>query len=327
MAIDLLLLQLGTPAAPTAAGLRPYLREFLSDPRVIEAPALVRWLLVNLLILPFRAPASAKKYRRIWSNETGSPLLDITRRQTAALAAELGTPFRVNFAMRYGEPSTRTVVRDLLASGCERLIALPMYPQYSATTTASALDGLFDALKGERVVPAIRAIVDYHDDPAYIDAVAKGIERTLSDATVNGAGACERLLSFHGIPGVYVERGDPYRRRCERTAELVAARLGWRPDQWRLVFQSRLGPQEWLTPYTDKTLEELGRAGAKTVLIAQPGFTADCLETIDEIGHEGQEIFHAAGGKDLIRVPCVNDDPPFIAALAGLARREAQGWL
>lgn len=326
MRARVLLLQLGTPDAPTAAGLRPYLREFLSDPRVIEAPAWARWLLVHGIIVPFRSPKSAAKYRRIWDQERGSPLLDITRRQAAKLALALGEDFGVHFGMRYGNPSIASAVGEILQNGCRRLIVVPMFPQYSATTTASGLDGLFDAFRSERVLPDLRIRVDYHDHPAYIEAVAAGIERELAASRSRGVEPDARLLSFHGIPRVYIERGDPYRERCERTADLVARRLGWGPGDWKICFQSRLGPQEWLVPYTDETLKALGANGARSVLVAQPGFTADCLETIDEIGYEGAGEFREAGGETLVRVPCVNDDPAFIEALRQIVLEEAEGW-
>lgn len=324
MAIDVVLLQLGTPAAPTARALRPYLREFLSDPRVIEAPAFVRWLLVHLIIVPFRAPRSAAKYRRIWDPSTGSPLLHITQLQATALQAALGERFKVHIAMRYGEPSIGRAVAALGGNNCRRLIALTMYPQYSATTTASAMDGLFAALRTARVLPDLRIITDYHDDPGYIEAVAVGIERSMKNSTNKSWDA--RLLSFHGIPRAYIDRGDPYRARCETSARLIARRLGWHEEEWRITFQSRLGPSDWLEPYTDQVLRELGERGTARVLVAQPGFTADCLETIDEIGREGRDEFVRAGGGELVRVPCVNDDPAWIAALAGLVEREATGW-
>lgn len=324
--VDVLLLQLGTPEAPTARALRPYLREFLSDPRVVEAPALVRWALVNLVIVPFRSPKSAIKYQRVWDAKTGSPLLEITRRQTAALAQSMGEQFRVNFAMRYGKPSIASVVSGLLKEGCRKLVVVPMFPQYSATTTASGLDALFNALKAERTIPAVRIIADYHEEPAYIDAVAAGITRTMEQARQAGTPPEISLLSFHGIPRIYIDRGDPYRAQSIRTAELVARRLGWSDDAWQVTFQSRLGPTEWLEPYTDKTLKELGARGVKTVLVATPGFTADCLETIDEVGYEGLEEFQSTGGKTFLRVPCVNDDPAFIDALKQLVLKEANGW-
>lgn len=324
--VDVLLLQLGTPDAPTAAGLRPYLREFLGDPRIVEAPAWVRWLLVNLVIVPFRSPKSAAKYRRIWDEETGSPLLDITQRQANALQASLGSEFRVSFAMRYGSPSIHSVLSKRMKEGCERMIVVPMYPQYSATTTASGLDGLFDALKKERVLPSLRIISQYYAEPAYVEAVAVGIERSLAEARARGLEPDFRLLSFHGIPRIYIDRGDPYMCQSVATAQLVAKRLGWQDSDWKVTFQSRLGPTEWLTPYTDETLKELGKDGVRTVLVAQPGFTADCLETIDEIGYEGLEEFRSGGGENLIRVPCVNDAPEFITALRVLVEREADGW-
>lgn len=320
------MLQLGTPSEPTSRGLRPYLREFLSDPRVIEAPPWVRWLLVNAVIVPFRSPKSAAKYRRIWDEKTGSPLLTITRAQRDRLADRLGPNFRVWFGMRYGNPSIASVVAEMMAGGAERIVVLPMFPQYSATTTASGLDALFDALKTHREVPALRVIKDYHDDPAYLDAMTDHIRRHWEAASQRGSTPELGLISFHGIPIDYIKRGDPYMRQSAITGKAIAQRLGWKKGEWRLVFQSRLGRQKWLTPYTDETLIELGRQGVKRVLVAQPGFTADCLETIDEIGYEGAHEFRQAGGEELIRVPCLNDDEGFIAALAQLVEREAAGW-
>lgn len=324
--IDVLLLQLGTPDAPTAAALRPYLRQFLSDPRVIELSPWKRWLLVNLIIVPFRSPKSAAKYRNIWNDRTGSPLLDITRRQTNALGAALGDGFRVHFGMRYGQPSIGSAVRMLARLQCRHLVVIPMFPQYSATTTASAFDALFDAWKNERVIPSIRLVKDYHVEPAYLDAVKQGILRVEAEAAVAGSPPQMRLLSFHGIPRSYTKKGDPYQKQSAITGKAVARSLGWEKGDWKLCFQSRLGREPWLTPYTDETLESLGKEGIRSVLIAQPGFTADCLETIDEIGREGVEEFHSGGGETLWRVPCLNDDPAFIAALKGLAEREALGW-
>lgn len=324
--IDVLLLQLGTPNAPTAAGLRPYLREFLSDPRVIEGSAFFRWLLVNFVIVPFRSPKSAVKYQRIWDEKTGSPLLDITRRQAAALATLMGPEYRVRFAMRYGAPSIPSVVREIMAAGCRRLVVIPMFPQYSATTTASGIDALFDAMKCERVLPSMRIVARYHADPDYIDAVAQTVERATQKAKDAGTPPEMNLISFHGIPLEYIQRGDPYRAESTTTADLLAKRLSFANDDWMLTFQSRLGRAEWLSPYTDETLVALGKRGVKTVLVVQPGFTADCLETIDEIGHEGLKEFRSGGGQTLIRVPCVNDDPAFIAVLKKLVLQESAGW-
>jgi ferrochelatase len=321
--IDVLLLQLGTPSAPTTPALRRYLREFLSDPRVIELPSWRRWLLVNLLIVPRRAPRTAEKYRRIWDPRNGSPLLDISRRQANALARALGNTFRVHVAMRYGGPSIRDVTRKLFGVDCRRLVVLPMYPQYSAATTASGLDALFAALARQRVLPAFRVINHFYNDPGYIDAVARSIARTIESAALTPEFS---LLSFHGLPLSCVERGDPYREQTETTARMIAERLGWSASQWRLTYQSRFGKEPWLTPYTDEMLKETARAGLKTVLVATPGFTADCLETIDEIGYEGAMDFLSSGGRVLLRVPCVNDDPAFVAALAELVQRESEGW-
>jgi protoporphyrin/coproporphyrin ferrochelatase len=325
--IDVLLLQLGTPNAPTAAALRPYLREFLNDGRVLELRQPWRWFLVNLVIAPFRSGKSAVKYRRIWNDVTGSPLLEITRRQTAKLANVLGDGFRVRFAMRYGKPSTASVVRCLAEDGCNRLIAVPMYPQYSATTTASAFDAMFRAWENERIVPSIRTIRDYHLDEGYLNAVEENIRRNLEAAKALGEPPQQIVVSFHGIPIDYVKRGDPYMRQCAETAKEIARRFGWKKGDWKLVFQSRLGRQKWLTPYFDETIKELGKAGLKSVFVTQPGFTADCLETIDEIGNEGREDFEGAGGKRLHRAPCLNDDAEFIDALAAIVRRESQGWV
>ncbi|HVJ83158.1 MAG TPA: ferrochelatase [Planctomycetia bacterium] len=324
--VDVLLLQLGTPAAPTAAALRPYLREFLGDGRVLEMPRWLRWILVNLVIVPFRAPKSAAKYANIWDPKEGSPLLSITRKQTKLLAEALGPGYRVNFGMRYGEPSIPSLVRKLAEAGCRKLVVIPMFPQYSGTTTASGLDALFDALKQERIIPSIRVVSEYHDYPEYIEAVAATIERRLDEARSQGHEPDAKIISFHGIPIDYIKRGDPYMRQSSATAKLVAKKLGWKKGEYRITFQSRFGKQKWLLPYFDETIKELGAKGAKSVLVAQPGFTADCLETIDEIGREGKEDFEGAGGEHLIRVECLNDAPEFIAALASLARREARGW-
>lgn len=324
--IDVLLLQLGTPDAPTAAALRPYLREFLMDPRVLEMPAWKRWLLVNLIIVPFRSPKSAAKYKLIWDDTTGSPLLDITVKQTARLQEALGPAYNVQFAMRYGKPSIQERVRELADRGCERLVVVPMFPQYSATTTASGIDALFDAWKMQRIIPSMRIIGEYYRDPDYIEAVARGIEKVLHPLVDAGKAPDMKLLSFHGIPRDYIRSGDPYQRQSTITAKLVARRLGWEKGEWKLCFQSRLGRQVWLEPYTDETLMELGRQGHKRVLIAQPGFTADCLETIDEIGREGVHEFQSTGGEELIRVPCLNDSPEFVTALQRMVERESEGW-
>src|SRR5437016_3494041 len=300
-----LLIQLGTPDAPTTPALRRYLRQFLSDPRVIEAPRLTWWFVLNLFILPTRPAESAAKYQRIWDPATGSPLLHITRLQTEALQCAL-PDVPVRFGMQIGNPSVGSVVHEMISVGINRLIVLPMYPQYSATTTASALDTLFQALMRERRVPALRTVPPYYEHAAYLDAVATVIRE---DQAKLGWEPDHFLLSFHGIPVKYVERGDPYPEQVKRTTELLLPRLQWPAGRWTQSFQSLFGRDLWLQPYTDETLRELARRGVKRVFVATPGFTADCLETIDEIGFEARELFQHAGGEALHQCRCLNDHP------------------
>lgn len=317
-----LLLQLGTPDEPTAPALRRYLRQFLGDPRVIEAPRLLWWFILNLRILPTRPAQSAAKYKRIWDAKTGSPLLHITRQQTEALQ-KLLPQVPVRFGMQIGNPPVRDVLRDLIASGVDRVVVLPMYPQYSATTTASATDALFTALMGERRVPAVRVVPPYYDHPAYLDAMTAVIRDELKRLP---AAPEHYLLSFHGIPVKYAQRGDPYATHVKRTTAQLVRRLGWRRDQWTQSFQSLFGRDRWLKPYTDDVLQSLAKRGMKRVFVALPGFTADCLETIDEIGHESREVFRHAGGEELYRCPCLNDHPQWIEAMKTIIQQEGQGW-
>ena len=318
-----LLIQLGTPDAPTPAALRPYLRQFLSDPRVIEANRVLWWFILNFRILVTRPRQSAEKYRRIWNAESGSPLLHYTRRQAEELQQLMpGTPVR--FAMQIGNPPVTQVVREMIGAGIDRIIALPMYPQYSATTTASALDALFAALKGERRVPALRIVPPYYDHPAYLDAVATIIRENLAKLPWQPD---HYLLSFHGIPIKYVERGDPYPEQVERTKELLLERLQWPDGKWTRTFQSLFGRDPWLQPYTDETLRKLAHEGVERIFVATPGFTADCLETLDEIGFEARETFRHAGGKELFQCPCLNDHPAWIQGMKTLVTEEGQGWL
>jgi ferrochelatase len=318
-----LLIQLGTPDAPTAQALRRYLRQFLSDPRVIEAPRFSWWLILNLFILPRRPAQSAAKYQRIWHPSTGSPLLHITKQQTAALQ-KLLTDVPVRFGMQVGNPPLAEVVHRLIEEGVDRLLVLPMYPQYSATTTASATDVLFHALIKERRVPALRVVPPYYDHPAYLDAVTT----VISDELAKLAWEPEHyLLSFHGIPIKYSQRGDPYATHVKRTTAALISRLGWPRERWTQSFQSLFGREEWLKPYTDRTLEQLARRGVKRVFVAMPGFTTDCLETLDEIGFEARETFRHAGGESLHACPCLNDHPAWIEAMRTLVREEGRGWL
>lgn len=318
-----LLVQLGTPDAPTPAALKRYLRQFLSDPRVIEAPRLLWWIILNTRILPTRPKQSAAKYRRIWDPQTGSPLLHLTRLQTEALQRAL-PGLKVRFGMQVGNPPVADVLHQMIAEGVDRLIVLPMYPQYSATTTASATDVLFQALLKERRIPALRIIPPYYDYPAYLDAVATVIRDELAKLSWQPD---HYLLSFHGIPMKYVQRGDPYPEHVARTTELLLERLRWSAGTWTQSFQSLFGKDLWLQPYTDQTLKKLAEEGIKRVFVATPGFTTDCLETIDEIGFEAREIFIHAGGEKLHQCRCLNDHPTWIAAMKTLIEEEGKGWL
>jgi ferrochelatase len=318
-----LLIQLGTPDAPTPRALRPYLRQFLGDPRVIEVPRLKWWFILNLFILPFRPKQSAAKYQRIWDDKTGSPLLHWTRRQTEELQRLL-PDVPVRFGMQVGNPPVGETVAALIREGVERLIVLPMYPQYSATTTASATDVLFATLMKQRRVPALRVVPPYYDHPAYLDAVTAVVRDDLARLPWEPE---HYLLSFHGIPIQYARRGDPYATHVKRTTALLVKRLGWPHGMWTQSFQSLFGRDRWLRPYTEEKLRELARKGVKRVFVAMPGFTADCLETVDEIGHEARAAFVQAGGEQLRACPCLNDHPAWIRALHTLVTEEGCGWL
>ena len=321
--VGVLLVQLGTPDAPTPQALRPYLRQFLSDPRVIEAPRLVWWFVLNLRILPFRPAESAAKYQRIWDRDTGSPLLHWTRRQTDLLQQAL-PDVPVRFGMQIGNPPLATVVDEMIRQGVERLLVLPMYPQYSATTTASATDALFSALMKQRRVPALRVVPPYYQHPSYLDAMTAVIRDELEKLPWEPD---HYVLSFHGIPISYARKGDPYATHVKRTTAELVKRLGWPREKWTQSFQSLFGRAEWLKPYTEETLKKLAARGARRVFVAMPGFTADCLETVDEIGHEAKQAFLAAGGQELYACPCLNDHPKWIDAMRQLILGEGQGWL
>jgi ferrochelatase len=318
-----LLVQLGTPDAPTAAALRPYLRQFLSDPRVIEVPRLKWWFVLNLFILPFRPARSADKYRRIWHPVTGSPLLHYTRLQAEALQKALpGVPVR--FGMMIGNPPAGEVIARMIREGVERIIVLPMFPQYSATTTASATDVVFKALMAQRRVPALRVVPPYYNHPAYLDAVAAVIRDDLARLPWRPD---HYVLSFHGIPIRYSRSGDPYATHVKRSTAALVQRLGWPRDSWTQTFQSLFGREEWLKPYTEERLKRLAKEGKRKVFVAMPGFTVDCLETLDEIGREARETFLHAGGQELRACPCLNDHPAWIEAMRSLVLQEGQGWI
>jgi ferrochelatase len=321
-----LLVNLGSPSAPDTASVRRYLRQFLSDPRVIEIWAPLWWLILNLAVLPFRPKKSAHAYRQIWDKAANeSPLVVITRRQAAKLAERLaGDGVMVDFAMRYGAPEIASRLVAMRQAGCERILVAPLYPQYAASTTATANDAAFDALKAMRWEPALRTLPPYHDDPAYIAALAT----SLRDALARLPFEPELVLaSFHGLPREYIEKGDPYYDQCRETGRLLREYLGWPEEKLRVTFQSRFGAAEWLQPYTDKTLAELAAGGVKKIAVVMPGFSADCLETLEEIAIRGAETFRASGGTDFAAVPCLNDSAEGMDLIETLVRRELSGWV
>ena len=320
-----LLVNLGTPTAPTAKALRPYLAEFLSDVRVIDYPRWLWWLILHGVILRVRPARSAHAYARIWT-EQGSPLRFGSEALAAGLQAELnrqqpGT-LRVALAMRYGEPSVAYTIEQLQREGVRRLLVLPLYPQYSATSTGSVIDAVADAFKTLRWPPELRLVNDYHDDTGHIAALATSIERSWA---THGRGD-KLLLSFHGIPERYVQLGDPYLDQCRRTASLLRERLGLDEDRLLLSFQSRVGREPWLQPYTDASVRQLAADGVKKLDVACPGFAVDCLETLEEIAMQNRDFFLAAGGESLRYIPALNDSAEQVRSLAALVRRHVRGW-
>lgn len=319
-----LLVQLGTPDAPETSAVRRYLREFLSDPRVVEIPKLVWALILNGIILNVRPARSAEKYATIWTDE-GSPLAVHTASQARRLGQALearGHSIEVAWAMRYGRPALSQVMREMRERNVTRLLVLPLYPQYAASTTATAFDAVFSELSGWRNQPELRTIRNFHDDGPYIEALARHVE-----AYWAREGKPDVLvMSFHGVPRRSLLLGDPYHCECLVTGRLLAERLQLAPEQFRVTFQSRFGKAEWLQPYTDRTLEELGAQKTGRVDVVCPGFVSDCLETLEEIAIEGRQTFIAAGGSDYRYLGCVNDSAEFIAALARLVERHVAGW-
>lgn len=320
-----LLVNLGTPDRPDVPALRSYLAEFLSDPRVVEIPRLIWYPILGMAILPKRPAESAEKYKKVWT-EHGSPLLHISRQQQVAIQREMEIrfkgPVKVELAMRYGNPSIRDGLRKLKAEGMRRLLVFPLYPQYCAATTATTFDAVFKELQRWRWMPEVRTINHYHDDPAYIEALAQSLlvhwsQHPRGDLLV---------MSFHGIPKRNLTLGDPYFCECHKTARLLAEALNLRPQEYRVTFQSRFGKAEWLQPYTDHTLQTLPGEGIKNIDVICPGFAADCLETLEEIQEENQEYFLKAGGKSYRYVPALNNAYHHIQALAGLIQHHTQGW-
>ncbi len=325
--VGVLLVNLGTPDTADAHGVRVYLQEFLSDPRVIENQGLLWKLILHGIILRIRPRRKARDYRKIWNNERDeSPLKTITRAQSEKLARSIADRdhVEVDWAMRYGNPSIRAGIEQLLARGCDRLLAVPLYPQYSAATSATVCDEVFRVLASLRAQPTLRVTPPYYDDPDYIEALAVSIDAHLATLPFKP----ELIVaSFHGMPKAYVDKGDPYRAHCIATTEALRGRLGLDATKLLLTFQSRFGNAEWLQPYTDKTIAKLAKDGVRRIAVVMPGFAADCLETLEEIAQENAEIFRHHGGEDLSAIPCLNDSDPGMDVIRQLVLRELQGWI
>ncbi len=315
---------LGTPEAPTAAAVRPYLAQFLSDPRVIEIPKALWWLILHGVILRVRPKKSAAKYAGIWTPE-GSPLKVWTARQATLLRGYLGERghrVEVRYAMRYGQPSVASRLDALKAEGATRILVLPAYPQYSGTSTASVFDAVYHWAARTRRIPELRFVNNYHDHPGYIAALAASVRRHWA---ANGR-ADKLVMSFHGVPERTLHLGDPYHCECHKTARLLAEALGLAKGQYVVTFQSRFGRAKWLEPYTEPTLVAMAKAGVKNVDVMCPGFTSDCLETLEEIAQEAKEAFMHAGGQGFHYIACLNDSPEWLAALSDIAQTHLAGW-
>lgn len=323
--IGILLTNLGTPDAPTAAALRSYLREFLWDKRIVDLPRPVWWLMLQVILL-IRPGRSAKNYNKIWT-DAGSPLLAISQQQLAAIRRRVSeltqAPVVVELGMRYGNPSIEHALQKLHEADAQRVLVFPLYPQYSSSTTASTFDAVARAVKDWRWVPELRFINTYHDDPVYIDALVNSIQESWKQH-----GQAQMLLfSFHGTPKRFLTTGDPYHCYCQTTARLVAEQLGIVEGRWQVTFQSIFGREEWLQPYTINTLETLAQSGIKSVDVVCPGFSADCLETLEEIEEQNRDAFLKAGGERFHYIPALNDRPDHIEALLGQIRTHLSGWL
>lgn len=320
-----LLLNLGTPSAATPEALRRYLRQFLWDPRVVEIPRFVWWMILHGIILRTRPKQSAAKYAAVWTKD-GSPLAVHTEAQAKLVRGYLGrvirSPLSVAYAMRYGDPSIPSAIEKLKAEGCDRILVMPLYPQYAASTTASAYDAVFDALKVTRHMPALRMVKHFHDHPKYIEALANSVR----DHWATNRRAGKLVMSFHGVPRFHLDRGDPYHCECRKTGRLLAEALDLKPDEWILTFQSRFGKAEWLQPYTQATLESLGREGTARVDVICPGFVSDCLETLEEIAMENRDAFLGTGGKEFHYIPCLNERDDWIRGLCHIVGENLQGW-
>ena len=321
-----LLINLGTPEAPTKQALRVYLKEFLSDSRVVEIPRPIWWLILNAIILNTRPKKSAAKYAQIWTSD-GSPLKVHTQRQTKLLEGYLReriqSSYMVEYAMRYGKPSIADTLMRMKTQGCERILIVPLYPQYAASSTATAFDAVFKALPQMRNMPAIRTVKHYHDHPKYIAALAQSIREYWM---LNGR-PDKLIISFHGVPRYTLDKGDPYHCECQKTGRLLTQALGLNESQYQITFQSRFGRAKWLQPYTAPTLEQLGKQGIKRVDVVCPGFVSDCLETLEEIAMEGKASFLNAGGAEFHYIPSLNERTDWIAALSDITLENLTGWV
>ena len=325
--VGVLLVNLGTPDTADASGVRVYLKEFLSDPRVIEDQGLLWKLVLNGIILRVRPGRKARDYLKIWNTEKNeSPLKTITRSQSDKLAAAIADHDHVvvDWAMRYGNPSISSRIEALTTQGCGRILVVPLYPQYSAATSATVCDEVFRVLAGMRAQPTLRVSPPYYDDPYYIEALAVSINAHLATLPFQP----ELIVaSFHGMPQKYVDKGDPYQAQCVATTEALRKRMGLDASKLLLTFQSRFGFDEWLKPYTDKTMEKLAKEGVRRIAVMTPGFSADCLETLEEIAQENAEIFKHNGGEQFAFIPCLNDSDPGMDVIRQLVLRELQGWI
>lgn len=324
--IGVLVANLGSPSGTDYWSVRRYLKEFLSDRRVIETPRLLWWLILNGIVLTTRPSKSGHAYSIVWNKERDeAPLITITRAQAEKLTARLGNDrIVVDWGMRYGDPSIPSRMWALKEQGCDRILVASLYPQYAAATTATANDAAFAALESMRWQPAVRTLPPYHDDPVYIDALATSLEAGLAGLDFTPEVV---VASFHGLPKSYLDKGDPYHCQCHKTTRLLRERLGWPKDKLLITFQSRFGRAEWLQPYTDITLEELAKQGVRRIALITPGFSADCLETLEEIAMRGKESFIEAGGEQYATLPCLNDSPEGMALIEHLVRRELMGWV
>lgn len=325
--IGVLLLNLGTPDGTGYWPMRSYLKEFLSDERVIEEPKWKWWPILNLIILTVRPGKKGKDYATIWNNEKDEgPLKTITRSQAEQIALRLHENSRivVDWAMRYANPTTESRIRGLQEQGCDRILLVPLYPHYAAATSATACDQAFRALMKMRWQPAVRVAPSYHDDAVYIDALARSMTASLAKLDFEP----EKIIAtFHGMPEKYLLKGDPYHCQCQKTSRLLREKLAIAPDRWLTTFQSRFGNDPWLQPYTDMTVESLARTGTKKLVLVAPGFSADCLETLEELDGENRHIFEDNGGEKFAYLPALNDSPEGIDVIEAIVRRELMGWI